>query len=168
MYKIRLYKLNALPVSPEPNAVYFIKSGSTVNLYVTDQLGSPTQVDFGAINWTAITGKPTATPSQIDQAVLVDAHAHLNKPVLDKFSDSGGSLFWDGSAVGGGIGDANYIHNQAIPSNVWTISHPLNKYPVITTVDSAGTVVKGSERYISLGVVEVSFSAAFSGKAYLN
>jgi len=66
-------------------------------------------------------------------------------------------------------GDNNtYIHNQISASTEWIIKHDLNKYPNASVVDSAGSVVVGDVIYISENEIKVSFTAAFSGKAYLN
>jgi hypothetical protein len=66
------------------------------------------------------------------------------------------------------LSDLSYIHNQTTPSTTWTVSHGLGFVPNITVVDSAGTVVEGSYNYPSASVVVLSFSGAFSGKAYLS
>jgi len=72
--------------------------------------------------------------------------------------------------VGGanGAGDVYYVFNQDFPSSVWTVVHNLNKKPSITVVSSADNVVYGSFTYISNNKLTITFSAAFSGKAYLN
>lgn len=64
--------------------------------------------------------------------------------------------------------DKHYTHTQGSPSTEWTIDHNLNKHPSITVVDSAGTVVWCAASYPSLNRVVLSFSAAFSGRAYMN
>lgn len=61
-----------------------------------------------------------------------------------------------------------YIHTQGVADSVWTIMHTMNKYPSVTVVDSAGSVVHGEVTYNSTSVLTVRFTAAFSGKAYLN
>lgn len=61
-----------------------------------------------------------------------------------------------------------YIHTQSSPSDTWIITHNLEKYPSITIVDSAGSVVEGEEKYISKNEIHIFFSSSFSGKAYLN
>lgn len=61
-----------------------------------------------------------------------------------------------------------YTHTQASSSATWTITHNLNKKPSVTIVDSAGTVVYGNVTYTNDNVLVVTFSAAFSGYAYLN
>jgi hypothetical protein len=70
----------------------------------------------------------------------------------------------------GGLGgsDANYVHNQIIPSASWTVAHNLNKFPASVIVDSAGTVVVGDVTYLDVNTVRLDFVGAFSGKAYFN
>lgn len=50
------------------------------------------------VTWASITGKPTSTPTQIDAAVT-NSHTHANKATLDKFSESGGLLRFNGSPI---------------------------------------------------------------------
>ncbi|ARA99134.1 siphovirus ReqiPepy6 Gp37-like family protein [Geobacillus thermodenitrificans] len=61
----------------------------------------------------------------------------------------------------------SFIHEQLTPSSLWVITHNLNKYPSVTVTDSAGNVVVGDVKHTSLNTTEISFSAAFSGKAIL-
>lgn len=61
-----------------------------------------------------------------------------------------------------------YSHYQPSVSNTWDIVHGLNKYPSVTIVDSGGNTVVGDVRYVSLNEVQVTFTSAFSGTAYLN
>jgi hypothetical protein len=68
----------------------------------------------------------------------------------------------------GSGGDLTYVHNQLIPSDEWTITHSLGKFPSVQTTDSAGTVTYGDVLYESNSVVIVRFGAAFGGRAYLN
>ena len=66
------------------------------------------------------------------------------------------------------IQDKNYVHDQGVPSQVWTISHGLNKFPTAAAVDTANTVVMGQIDYIDLNNITITFNASFSGEAYLN
>jgi hypothetical protein len=69
------------------------------------------------------------------------------------------------------IGSPNrtYTHAQAIPEAVWTITHDLvGKYPSVSVVDSAGSLVIGEVHYVGTNQVVLNFSSAFSGIAYLN
>lgn len=61
-----------------------------------------------------------------------------------------------------------YIHEQAMPSRIWTIEHNLNTHPGITVVDSSGDVVEGDWNYRDNNTVVLKFTAPFSGVAYLN
>lgn len=56
---------------------------------------------------------------------------------------------------------------QATASATWVITHSLGGKPQVTIVDSADTHVFGDVQYNSNTQVTVTFSAAFSGKAYL-
>ncbi len=66
------------------------------------------------------------------------------------------------------IYDKTFVYNQVISSDVWEITHNLNKYPAVTVVDSGGTVVIGEIVYIDKNNIRITFTSAFSGKAYLN
>jgi len=57
---------------------------------------------------------------------------------------------------------------QSTPSTTWTINHKLGKFPSITVIDSANTVVVGEYTYTDNNNVILTFSAGFSGKAFLN
>lgn len=63
---------------------------------------------------------------------------------------------------------ATYTHDQASAASVWTITHNLGAKPSVTVVDTADQVCIGTVEYLSLNTVRVTFSAPFSGKAYLN
>ncbi len=64
--------------------------------------------------------------------------------------------------------DKKYVHDQGIPSLIWTINHGLNKYPSVSAVDTAGSVVFGQVDYIDTNNLTITFNASFSGEAYLN
>lgn len=69
-----------------------------------------------------------------------------------------------------GAGSSNtrrHIHTQGAASATWVITHALGGKPSVTIVDSADTVVFGEVSYNSNSVVEVNFTSAFSGFAYL-
>lgn len=67
-----------------------------------------------------------------------------------------------------GGGDKNYVHIQSTPSNEWSVSHNLGKKPSAIVVDSTDTVVYGDIQYIDDNTVTLTFSGAFSGRAYFN
>jgi|TARA_R110000824_G_scaffold66938_1_gene173485 hypothetical protein len=61
-----------------------------------------------------------------------------------------------------------YVFTQSAASATWTITHNLGRYPSVTTVDSAGSIINGAITYTSDNVITVVFTSATSGKAYLN
>jgi len=65
-------------------------------------------------------------------------------------------------------GVPTFIFNQGVPASTWNIQHNLGKFPSITVVDTAGTVVIGQYDYVDNNNITLTFAAAFAGKAYLN
>lgn len=65
-------------------------------------------------------------------------------------------------------GDSSFTYTQAVPETTWNIQHDLGKFPSITVIDTANTVVTGQYTYIDNNNVTLTFSAGFAGKAYLN
>jgi len=65
-------------------------------------------------------------------------------------------------------GDKNFVFTQGTPATTWTITHNLNKFPSVSVVDSANEIVYGEVIYTNTNSLTVTFTAAFSGKAYLN
>lgn len=61
-----------------------------------------------------------------------------------------------------------FVYTQASPSDTWEITHNMNGHPTVDVVDSGGTVQIGSVFYDSDIKLTISFSSAFSGKAYLH
>jgi hypothetical protein len=61
-----------------------------------------------------------------------------------------------------------YVFTQSTPATTWTINHDLGKYPAVNIVDSANDEVIGEVKYNSTSQVVITFSASFSGKAFLN
>jgi len=61
-----------------------------------------------------------------------------------------------------------YTHVQNSVSSTWSITHNLGFYPNVTSVDSAGTSIEGTVTYTSATTLDLVFSVATSGKAYLS
>lgn len=61
-----------------------------------------------------------------------------------------------------------YAHSQGISASVWPVNHDLGFYPNVTVVDSAGFVVEGHLEYVDTNNLTLTFSAQFSGTAYLS
>ncbi len=65
-------------------------------------------------------------------------------------------------------GDATFLFQQKTPSSTWTVNHNLNKFPSVSVVNSNNISVNGLVTYISKSELTITFSAGFSGSAYLN
>jgi hypothetical protein len=84
-------------------------------------------------------------------------------------SDSINIVKYSSFEVAASVASITYTHNQEVASSTWSITHTLNKYPSVTIVDSAGTVVVGDITYIDASNIIIDFDGtSFSGKAYLN
>lgn len=62
----------------------------------------------------------------------------------------------------------NYVHDQQVSSDTWTVVHNLNKYAAVNIVDTSNDIIMGEVKYNSLNQLTITFTAAISGKAYLN
>jgi hypothetical protein len=68
----------------------------------------------------------------------------------------------------GDPGTGAYRHVQATAATVWTIAHGLAFRPNVTAVDSTGRAIwPGTLDYTSATTVQLTFSAAVGGEAYL-
>ena len=63
---------------------------------------------------------------------------------------------------------ATFVFDQVVPATTWNIAHNLKRFPSITVIDTANTVVVGEYEYIDSSNVTLKFLAGFAGKAYLN
>jgi hypothetical protein len=79
-----------------------------------------------------------------------------------------GRPFAHGEDRSGGGGDKHYHFVQNTPSDTWSVTHNLNKYPSVLVRDSAGSIIEGECNYDTLNTMTLTFSAPFSGFAELN
>lgn len=61
-----------------------------------------------------------------------------------------------------------YVFVQNTPSSSWTIVHNLGFFPNVTVIDSSNSTVIGDITYIDNNSLTLSFTAGFSGTAYLS
>lgn len=61
-----------------------------------------------------------------------------------------------------------YHHAQGVSSSTWDIEHNLGFYPNVTTMDSSGSIAEGEIEHLTKYRLRVTFSAPFSGNAYLS
>ena len=121
-----------------------------------------------------VDNKTYMTPLRTKQAILANKSGGgsgtsnyndlENKPKINNVTLEGNKT----SSELGLTGDKHFVFIKSTPDSVWDITHDLDKYPSVTIVDSAGSVVIGDITYTSKSTLTVTFSAAFSGKAYLN
>ena len=121
-----------------------------------------------------VDNKTYMTPLRTKQAILANKSGGgsgtsnyndlENKPKINNVTLEGNKT----SSELGLTGDKHFVFTKSTPDSVWDITHDLDKYPSVTIVDSAGSVVIGDITYTSKSTLTVTFSAAFSGKAYLN
>lgn len=60
-----------------------------------------------------------------------------------------------------------YVHTQAVASDTWVINHNLGGQPTAVVLDSAGTQCEGTFSYQSNNTMTITFTAAFTGTAYI-
>lgn len=121
-----------------------------------------------------VDNKTYMTPLRTKQAILANKSGGgsgtsnyndlENKPKINNVTLEGNKT----SSELGLTGDKHFVFTKSTPDSVWEITHNLDKYPSVTVVDSAGSVIIGDITYTSKSALTVTFSAAFSGKAYLN
>lgn len=66
--------------------------------------------------------------------------------------------------------DKNFVSNSIsfTANTAQTITHNLNKFPSVTTVDSGGSHVVGDIQHIDTNSFRITFTASFTGKVYVN
>ena len=69
-----------------------------------------------------------------------------------------------------GGSDKNFVSNTITFSanSAQTIAHNLNKFPSVTTVDSAGNEVFGDIQHININSFKITFTSSFTGKVHVN
>ena len=72
------------------------------------------------------------------------------------------------TGVSGVESDKFFTFNQPTAAGVWNIQHDLKKFPSVSIADSANNIVEGAITYIDNNNLTITFTAPFSGKAYLN
>ena len=105
---------------------------------------------------------PMELGSEVSPIINRNYNALENKPSIN-----GVTLQGDMTSADLGI-DRTYVHDQNSAAATWTITHNLGKYPAVSVVDSAGTVCVGEVTYLDENSLTCTFTAPFSGKAYLN
>jgi hypothetical protein len=133
-------------------------------------------IENGGTNSSTALNNGRVMISALDKIVESDTISTTNLNVLSGVTDiATGNADNDTIVTKGFVNDAidaakdkTYVHNQIVASTSWTINHNLGKFANVTIVDSAQTEVYGDKEYQDMNTVIMTFSAAFSGKAYVN
>lgn len=64
--------------------------------------------------------------------------------------------------------DKTFTFVQSASSTNWSIQHNMDKFPAVVVVNNNNVVMYGNITYIDTNNLIITFSAGFSGKAYLN
>lgn len=114
--------------------------------------------NFGTYSVSSIVEHPTETEFFVVTLSVVEFNGVMALDatyIISDFSRPGGD-------------DKNFIFTQAVPSSTWTINHGLNKNPSVSVVNNNNILIYGDTTYIDKNNLIISFSAGFSGKAFLN
>jgi len=101
---------------------------------------------------------------------LIEDKTHITlSDTPDSYSGNVGKMeIVNDSEIGLEFIDRTFVFNQGVPATIWTINHPLKKYPSVVVKNSAGDAVEGAVTYIDETQLIIIFNAAFSGTAVLN
>ncbi len=164
---ISFYKETSLPSVPKENSLYFIKDGTGVHLFITDANGVPyplTEDGLSAYQIAVLYGF-----SGTEAEWIASLEGMTGPPGSTGPPGPPGPPGAPGADGPPGIsGDSYYTHVQILAQSTWTINHNLNKNPSVTVIDSGGNVVFGDVIYTTLNSLQLVFTSAFSGNAYLN
>jgi len=122
--------------------------------------------NFGAYKVSGIIQHPTETNFYNVTVVSYNSNGVIKK---DK-----SYIFSEFTNPADDSGDLHFTYDQVSASSVWNIQHDLGKNPAVSVVDSGHNTVLGQIKYVdangvaSTNHVQITFTASFSGKAFLN
>ncbi len=67
-----------------------------------------------------------------------------------------------------GTGAATYVFNQPTASTLWHIAHGLGQFPSVTVVDTTDREIEGGVTYVDDNTIDIEFTYAQAGIAFLN
>lgn len=115
----------------------------------------------GAVSAQGIQGIQGIQGGGVSLQDVLDAISNAALSTTDDLPEGVQNLYYKPSRVA-------YVHTQGVSSDTWLITHNLGFYPNITVKDSGGSIVEGEITYTNSNSLTVTFSAAFSGIAYLS
>ena len=154
------YKANATV-----NPTVVVAELDNTQVLVTDPYVEIEQTDYGAIiTVTDAHGTTSATIYNGEQGPAGEGVPTGGETgqVLRKASNDDYDTEW------ATISSASFIYTQSEASTEWVVNHDLNKFPSVTVIDSAGSIVVGNVQYVNNTQIIITFCAPFSGQAILN
>lgn len=115
----------------------------------------------GAVSAQGIQGVQGIQGGGVSLQEVLDAISNAALSTTDDLPEGAQNLYFTPARVA-------YVHTQGVSSDTWNITHNLNFYPNITVKDSGGSIVEGEISYTNSHSLTITFSAAFSGIAYLS
>lgn len=152
-YKNMLNKSISTPLVVGNNVILRYVQGNIGNGYISEKMGVDTRGG-------GTSGGVTSVDGLTGDVVLNDVKYTSQTLTTDQQTQARTNI--------GAVNDKTYDYTQSTASATWTIQHNLNKYPSVSIVDSGGNVVMGEITYTDVNNLTITFSASFSGKAYLN
>lgn len=153
-----------------PASEFIATSGSSVTLLFSPLVGDLLTFNAYVSASGEIAGGGTAgsiakwsATSQLTDAV---AGTDYQQPITLTTTGNGGNATFVNNVLN--IPREHYVHDQQTALSSWVVTHNMNKYPAVSVVDTANDEVIGQVTYNTLNQLTITFTAAFSGKAYLN
>lgn len=115
-------------------------------------------------------GFPLLAPSQAQPEVTVNASLLAIDSIIASNNASvlAAAIAAAQAAAAAAVSASDtYTYTQSIPAAVWVITHNLVRFPAVVVVDSSGGEVEGDVEYTDANHLTLTFSAPFSGVAYL-
>ncbi len=109
-------------------------------------------------------GNSTEWNTAYNDTVVSAAVAGTTTKTLTLTQQDGGTLTtsWQDNT------DSTFVFTQGVASTTWNIQHNLGKFPSVSVVNTNDFVIHGEVEYIDNNNVTLTFSAGFTGKAFLN
>lgn len=99
---------------------------------------------------------------EVGSDLYEDHRVQVNTPT------NGQALIYDSTDQRWENKNITYTHIQSSPSDTWSVTHNLGKFPSVSTVDSSNNKVIGDVEYIDTNSLVIRFCSVFSGKSYIN